>query len=47
MTPTDLIRELMLENRSLALQVERLKTQLEALKEAKKRAAPGASEDGN
>ena len=46
MTPTDYIKELVTENRDLALQVERLKTQLDALKKAQKEAAPGASGDG-
>lgn len=40
MTPTDLIKELMLENRELRTELERLKA------EAQKRAAPDSSEDG-
>jgi len=46
MTPTDLIKELMLENRELREEIERLKNQIKALAEAQKRAAPDSSEDG-
>ncbi len=46
MTPTDLIKELMLENRELREEIERLKNQIKALEEAQKRAAPDSSEDG-
>lgn len=40
MTPTDLIKELMLENRALREEIERLKAEMQ------KEAAPGASGDG-
>lgn len=43
MTPTDLIKELMIENRELREEVARLKAEAEAKKEA----VPASDRDGN